>query len=83
VRVPLGLTTAESKLLMPVVLTAPKEGDEGGVLRQRWWKLCLQRKCTVGRSSEAEQAEQRVALKVSGLFARRDISLRFLSVSVR
>ena len=62
---------------------APNEGDDGGVLRQRWWKLCLQRKCTVGRSSEVEQALQRVALNVSGLVESRDMSLRFLSVSLR
>lgn len=29
-------------------------------LRQRWWKECLQRKCTVGRSRLPPQAEQRL-----------------------
>ena len=54
-----------------------------GTLRHRWWKLCLQRKCTVGRSRVAPHAEQRVALNVCGLEPRAASSADFLSVSAR
>jgi hypothetical protein len=54
-----------------------------GVLRQRWWKLCLQRKCTVGKSKVAPQAEQRVALKVVGLVEIEDRVSSLFVVSVR
>ena len=52
-------------------------------LRQRWWKECLQRKCTVGRSRLPPQAEQRLVWKTAGLEPRSSISFRLASVSVR
>ena len=52
-------------------------------LRQRWWKECLHRKCTVGKSRLPPHAEQRRVWKTAGFEPRSSISFRLASVSVR
>lgn len=51
--------------------------------RQRWWKLCLQRKCTVGRSSVWPQEEHRRVWNTAGLLPSAASSSRLASVSAR
>src|ERR1700722_5896405 len=53
------------------------------LFRHRWWKLCLHRKCTVGRSRGPPHEAQRRDCKTTGFVARSSTSAFFVAVSVR
>jgi hypothetical protein len=73
--------TTPSSSLAPSMMES--ELEPAGLFRQSWWKLCLHKKWTVGRSNVFGQAEQRVALKVSGFVDRRVMSSSLVAVSAR